>query len=175
MQNSMAMFTFSVFDQEYVFWANLVQKIKIVSSRWNLILSLIQIFRIKWCCSLFCFRPNITCLGQFCLKYQNCQLAVKLDTWTNSNMLNSMMLFTFFVFDRKHPSWTNLVQIFNIFSLRWNLIPRLIWLRWIQWQCSLFFFNQKHSFWANLVQNVDIVSLRLNLVASIGILKSHPH
>ena len=32
MQNSTVMFTFSVFDWKYPFWANLVQKIKIVSS-----------------------------------------------------------------------------------------------------------------------------------------------
>ena len=31
MQNSMAMFTFSILGQEYLFWANLVRKIKIVS------------------------------------------------------------------------------------------------------------------------------------------------
>ena len=32
MQNSMAMFTFSVFDHKYLSWANLVQKFKIVQS-----------------------------------------------------------------------------------------------------------------------------------------------
>ena len=31
MQNSMMMFNFSVFDWKYTFWANLVQKIEIVS------------------------------------------------------------------------------------------------------------------------------------------------
>ena len=31
MQNSVVMHTFYVFDQEYAFWANLFQKIKIVS------------------------------------------------------------------------------------------------------------------------------------------------
>ena len=37
-------------------------------------------------------------------------------------MLNAMMLFTFFVFERKCPSWANLVQIVNIVSLRLNLV-----------------------------------------------------
>ena len=32
MQNSMAMFTVSVFDHKYLSWANLVQKFKIVQS-----------------------------------------------------------------------------------------------------------------------------------------------
>ena len=37
MQNSMVMLIFFVFDLKYPFWTNLVQKIKIVSLRWNLI------------------------------------------------------------------------------------------------------------------------------------------
>ena len=31
MENSMAMFTLSVLDRKYSFWANLVQKVKIIS------------------------------------------------------------------------------------------------------------------------------------------------
>ena len=38
MQNSMAMFTF-FFDQKRSFWANLVQNVKIVSLRLNLVAS----------------------------------------------------------------------------------------------------------------------------------------
>ena len=53
MQNSMVMFTFSSFDWKYHFWANLVQKIKIVSLSWNLGPRLIQICRIQWCYSFF--------------------------------------------------------------------------------------------------------------------------
>ena len=41
----------------------------------------------------FCFQPEIPCLGQFGPKNQNDQLKVKLDTQTNLNMQNSMMLF----------------------------------------------------------------------------------
>ena len=37
-------------------------------------------------------------------------------------MLNSIMLFSFFVLDRKRPSRANLILIVNIYSLRWNLI-----------------------------------------------------
>ena len=44
---------FSVLDQKYPFWANLLQKIKIVSSSWNLVPRLIRVCRMKWCCSLF--------------------------------------------------------------------------------------------------------------------------
>ena len=38
MQNSVVMFTFSVLDWKYPFWASLVQKIKIASFSWNLVL-----------------------------------------------------------------------------------------------------------------------------------------
>ena len=74
---------------------------------------------------------------------------MKLDTQINSNMLNSTMQYTFFVFERKRPSWTYLVQMFNIYSLRRNLIPRLIRLCRIQWQCSLFFFLSETLFLGN--------------------------
>ena len=40
-------------------------------------------------------------------------------------MLNAMMLFTFFVFERKRPSGANLVQIVNIVSLRLNLVDSI--------------------------------------------------
>ena len=44
MQNSMVMFTFSVFDGKYpFFFANLVQKIKVVFLSWNAVVGLILI------------------------------------------------------------------------------------------------------------------------------------
>ena len=46
---------FSVFDREYYFGANLVQKIKIDSLSWNLVPTLIWICRIQCWCSLFSF------------------------------------------------------------------------------------------------------------------------
>ena len=46
------------FDRKYTFWASLVQKIKIVSWRWNLAPRLIQIRKIQWCCSLFAFSSS---------------------------------------------------------------------------------------------------------------------
>ena len=104
-------------------------------------------------------------MGKFGPKCQNYQFKLKFGSYSNSNMQNSMMLFTFFIFDQECTFWANLVQIVTV-SLRWNLITRLIWICKIQWQCSLFF-NWKHPFWANLVHNIKIVSLRLNLVVSL--------
>ena len=46
---------FCVLDLKYPFCAHLVQKIKIVSLTWSLVLRLIRICRIQWWCSLFPF------------------------------------------------------------------------------------------------------------------------
>ena len=52
MENSMVMFIFSLFDWKYP-WANLLQKVKIISWSWNLVPRIIRICWIQWCCSLF--------------------------------------------------------------------------------------------------------------------------
>ena len=122
----MFMFTFSVFDWEYAFSANLVQKIKTVSSKWNSIFKLIQIRRIQWWCSLFWFSAGNAMLGTVWSKKSKFQLKVKLDTYTNSNMQNSIVVFTFLVFDQKCPFLPNLVLKGKIISLSWNLVPTII-------------------------------------------------
>ena len=52
----------SVFDWKYPFWVNWVQKLKIISLSWILVLRLIQIWRIPWYCSLFLFSARNTFL-----------------------------------------------------------------------------------------------------------------
>ena len=68
MQNSMVIAIFSVFDWEYAFGANLLQNIKIVNSRWNLILNLIQIWRNNGDVYVFWFWSEILCLRQLVQK-----------------------------------------------------------------------------------------------------------
>ena len=106
MQASVVMFTFSVFDWRYPFWANLVQKTKIVSFRWNLTPRLIRICNSVY---LVCFRLEILSLDKLGPKNQNCQFKLKFGSDINSNMQNSMVIFTFFVFDWRYPFWANLV------------------------------------------------------------------
>ena len=55
---------FSVFDWKYLFRANLVQKIKIVSLSCNLVPRLIRISRIQQCGSHFLFLTGNTIFGQ---------------------------------------------------------------------------------------------------------------
>ena len=51
----------------------------------------------------FCFWVEMLFLGKFGPKSQNYQFKLKFATYTNSNMQNSMVMFTFSVFDPKHP------------------------------------------------------------------------
>ena len=101
MQNATVRVIFSVFACGYDFWANLVQNVKIVSWRWNLIHKLIQLCRIQWWCSLLLFLVGIPCLGQFGLINQNCQLKVKLDTWFEYAEFNDAV--QFFCFGTETP------------------------------------------------------------------------
>ena len=99
---------------------------------------------------------------------QNCQFALKFGTSTNSNLQNSVAPFSFSVLDGKHLFWTNLVQKFKIFSLNWNLVPRIIRICGIQRRSSLFYvLHLKHPFWENLVSKIKIVSLSRNLLLSL--------
>ena len=79
MPNSMVLFFFHVLGWEYHFWENLVQKIKIVSLSWNLVLTLIWIWRIHWWCSFFLFWLEVSFLGKFVCKNRSCLLNLKLE------------------------------------------------------------------------------------------------
>ena len=142
MQNSMVMFTFSVFDWNYLFWANFVQKIKFVNIGWNLVSRLIRMCRIQWWCSFFLFylgwkNPFLDKLGP---QGQNCQFKMKFGTYINSNMQNSMVVFSFSVLDWKHIFSADLIQKVKIVSLSRNLVLRLIWICRTQWRSLLFLF-----------------------------------
>ena len=126
----------------------MVQKFKIVSLSWNLSPRLIQVCRIQWWCSLFLFQNGNTLFGQI---------------W--SNMQNSMVMFTFSVFDWKYPFRANLVQKINVVSLTWNFILRLIQVRRIQWWCSLLLFQSGNTLFGQIwYKKIEIVSLSWNLV-----------
>ena len=102
-----------------------------------------------------------TLFGQIWSKDQNCQFKLKFGTKTNLNLRDSMMMFTFSVFDHKYLTWANLVQNIKFVCSKWNLIQRLIPMCKIQWWCVFCLLETENSypFWTNLVQNVAIVSL----------------
>ena len=128
MQNSMAVFTFFVFDQKCLFWANLVHTVKIVSLRLNLVASLIRICRIQWCCSLFLFSTGNGLLGKFGPKSQNVSLRwnliprlIQIYKYTEFN--DAVQFFCFWpailFFDKFGPKNQNC-------QFSWTLVPKLI-------------------------------------------------
>ena len=87
------------------------------------------------------------------------------DTKTNSNMPNSMMVFTFSVSHGKAFFSADLVQNSKIVSLSWIMAHRLINDVNMHYSMVVFTFSvldQKNSFRANLVQNLNILSLSEN-------------
>ena len=46
----------------------------------------------------FCFRPKIPFLSKFGKRHQNCQFKLKVGTYTNLNIQNSMVVFIFICF-----------------------------------------------------------------------------
>ena len=120
-----------------LFGENLVQNVKIVILRLNLLASLIRIcgiqrryspfwFQNSMMLFTFLFLPENTFLGKFVPKSQNYQFKLKFGTQTNSKMQNSTAVFTFSVFDQKCPFLPNLVLIVKMINLSWNLVPTLI-------------------------------------------------
>ena len=107
---------------------------------------------------VFSFRPEAPFLGKFDPKNENCWSKLKFGTQTNSNMQNSVVMFS--VFYQKYPFWINLLKKIKIVSLSWNLVPILIWIRRIQRWYSFFPFCTENTFFgANLVQKIRIVGL----------------
>ena len=153
------LFTFFIFEWKCTFWANLVQKIKIVTLCWNLVPTLIRICRTHWCYSLFRFWVEISFLGKVGPKSQNSHFKLKFGTYTNSNMQNSMVMFIFFVFDRKYPYWANLVQKVKILTLSWNFVRTLVRTCRIQWWCSLFLFSIGNTLFGQILSKASKFSL----------------
>ena len=116
----------------------------------------------------FCFRREITFMDKFRPKNQNYQLKQKFLSLTNSNIQNSMVMFTLSVFNRKHSFWANLFPKFKIVYLKWKLVPKLIQICKIQWWCPLvLFLTENILFWANLVQKTKTISFSWNLLTRL--------
>ena len=79
MLNSMVVFTFSVCEWKCLFWANFVQKVKIISLSWNLVPRLIRVCRIQWWYSLFLFLIGNTLVRQIWSKKS--KLSVEAEIW----------------------------------------------------------------------------------------------
>ena len=111
------------------------------------------------------FQQEIPLWGKFGPKNQNYLFKVKFGAETNSNMVNSMVIFIFLFSTQNSLFWENLVQKIKNFSFNWNLVPWLIQRCTIQWNCSMFLFPTGNTlFLADLIQKVKIASLSWNFV-----------
>ena len=72
----------SVFNWKYLFWVNLVQKLKIISLSWNFAPRLIQICRNLWWCPLFLFSTENTFLDKFGPKNQMSHFKTKFGAYS---------------------------------------------------------------------------------------------
>ena len=85
LQNLIVKFAFSVFNWIYPFWANLVQKIKIVSFSCILVPRLIRICRVEcwfpfFLCVFFCCRSDLPFLAKFAPKNHVCEFKLKVNS-----------------------------------------------------------------------------------------------
>ena len=117
-------FTFFVFDQKYLFWANLAQKIKIMTLIWNLVASLIRICRKQKFCSLFfCFRSEYSFLA-------NLFKVIKIVSLRLNLVASLIRIYTIqrccsvFSFSTRNSVFRKIWSK-KIVILSWNLVPKL--------------------------------------------------
>ena len=103
---------FSIFDWKYLLGGNLFQKNQ--NCQFKLKFSTQTNLDMQNSIGMFTFPGKIPFSGNFGPKNQDFQ---KLGSQTNSNKLNSMVVFTFSALNRKSPICTNLVQKIKIVCL----------------------------------------------------------
>ena len=142
---------FFCFRPKILSLSNFSPKIEIVSLTCNLVRRLIRILIIQCQCSLFSvldwkYSSVLNKRGGTLINFSNFFFFLKFGTKTNFNLNNSIAMLTFYVLDWKYLFWANLVQKINMVSLSWDLVPILIRICRIQWQCSLFLFEIGNTF-----------------------------
>ena len=125
-------FIFLVFDRKYLFgqiWSN---KSKIVTINKQ---NYVENMR----CSLFSVLHQKNPLWTNLVK-KFCQFDLKFGTKINLQIPNSMMMFTFSVFDHKYLSWASLAQKFKVVCSKSNLKQIVIQIYKMQWWCLFYLF-----------------------------------
>ena len=64
--------------------------------------------------------------GKFEQKKSTLSVLLKFGTEANSDIPNSIVPFTFFALDEKHPFWPHLVQNIKIIIFSWKLAPNFL-------------------------------------------------
>ena len=173
MQNSMAVFTFSILGEKHPFQANLVKKIKCFSLSWNPVLELklfiwrnlnMPISMVVFTFSTFDGKHFVQKIKIVSLSW-NPVLWLKLATKPNSNMQISIVVFTCSILDGKDSFFGKFgsKNQKKIFTLKFSTYPNSNIQIWMV-VFTLSIFDRKHPFWANLIKEIKIVTLIWNLV-----------
>ena len=120
---------FSVFDHKYLFWANLVQKFKIVCSKWNLIQRLIRIRKIHWWCLFYLLKTENS--WSFWTNLVLKVVIVSLSWKFEYEEFNSDV--HFFLFLTGNILFWKFVPKIKIICWSWNLESILTWICRIRW------------------------------------------
>ena len=143
MQKSIMVFIFSYLDWKYPFYANLVQKVKIVSLSWNLVARLIQIYRIQWWCSLFVLNqkylrwanllqkfkivslrwnlvPRLICVCRIQCWYSVFSFLTRNTLFGQFDSKNQIFLFKVNFGTQTNSNMQNLVVVFTLSVLHWK-------------------------------------------------------
>ena len=118
----MMVFTFCVLHGKQLCWGNLVQNIKIVSSKTY---PNMQNSMVVFTLSVLCGKQRFWTYLVQNIKIFNLSGNLVHRLINKLNMQNSMVVFTFSVLDQKHSFCRNLVQNLNIDSLSGNLVLTL--------------------------------------------------
>ena len=113
---------FSVFSQSraffrnlnHSFWPNFLQNIKIVCLSPKLSLGKFECAEFSWDVKPFSLGSEIPNLGKLGSKKLNYMIKMKHGAQSNSNMLNSMVMFACPVLKRKYTYWANLTKKIKI-------------------------------------------------------------
>ena len=112
-QNLTAVFTFFVFHQKCLSWANLVKKPR--NCQFKVKLDTQINLNMQNSMTLFTFfffcNSEIPVLDKFGPRNHNYHFKLKFGGQPNSNMQNSMAVLTFFISDQKCPFWANFEKI----------------------------------------------------------------
>ena len=117
MHNSMAMFTFSIFDRKYLFFGEFGPKNETCQFKLKFGIQTNSNMQNSVVLLTFSALDQKHFLGKFVSKNQNCQFKLKFGIQTHLNEQNSMVMFTFSVLDQKHSFQANLFQKIKIVSL----------------------------------------------------------
>ena len=141
MHNLMVVFSFSVLDRKHPFWANLVQKIKIVCVCCQFITQINSNMQNSIVAFNFSVLDRKLPFWANFVQKINCQFKLKFGTQNNSNIPNSMVVITFYVLDFRLETPLQGKQI-KLFQLKPNQGPRLIRICRIQGWCSILYQKQ---------------------------------